>query len=177
MLNGLLDFGGNDGVGFSVGGGAGIAGRTADPAFGRIRADPAGSTPRTSLSPGRGSPTLRAPDQRFGRPRPQVPLLQRRGSRSRRHAAAAGCRSDLSSHSVLASVLVNFGGAEPSAAPPPPPPPPPPPSASAATGGAVQPRAVHRLLRLGQVDITPEASTILNNAVTAYAQLRLRLRS
>jgi outer membrane protein OmpA-like peptidoglycan-associated protein/opacity protein-like surface antigen len=83
----------------------------------------------------------------------------------------------LESHSVLGSILVNFGGRSepaPVAAPPPPPPvtappppppaPPPPPPAPACNTG---PYIV--FFDFDRSDISAEASTILNNAVTAYA--------
>jgi outer membrane protein OmpA-like peptidoglycan-associated protein len=81
---------------------------------------------------------------------------------------------DYSAHSVLASLVYNFGGA-PEPAPvqappppppvtaPPPPPPPPPPQAQCNTGPYIV------FFDFDRSDITAEASTILNNAVTAYA--------
>lgn len=82
------------------------------------------------------------------------------------------------SHSVLASLLVNFGGrSEPEpaqAAPPPPPaytpppppvqaPPPPPPKAVCNTGPYIV------FFDFDRSDITPEAAGVLNNAASAYA--------
>lgn len=87
-------------------------------------------------------------------------------------------RADYSAHSVLASLTYNFGGRPapaPVAAPPPPPPvmapppppapvaPPPPPKAACNTGPYIV------FFDFDRSDISPEASTILNNAVTAYA--------
>lgn len=87
-------------------------------------------------------------------------------------------RADYSAHSVLASLTYNFGGRPaptPVAAPPPPPPvmapppppapvaPPPPPRAACNTGPYIV------FFDFDRSDISPEASTILNNAVTAYA--------
>ncbi|WP_379921215.1 OmpA family protein [Erythrobacter sp. R86502] len=84
--------------------------------------------------------------------------------------------ADYSAHSVLASLTYNFGGrAEPMpvvappapvTAPPPPPPvvaPPPPPRPACNTGPYIV------FFDFDRSDISPEASTILNNAVTAYA--------
>ncbi|MBA4044430.1 MAG: flagellar motor protein MotB [Erythrobacter sp.] len=85
---------------------------------------------------------------------------------------------DYSAHSVLASLVFNFGGAAapapviaapsqpaPVIAPPPPPrpAPPPPPRAQCNTGPFIV------FFDFDRSDITAEASTILNNAVTAYA--------
>lgn len=86
---------------------------------------------------------------------------------------------DYSAHSVLASLVYNFGGAPepmpaPVAAPPPPAPvvappppprpaPPPPPRAQCNTGPYIV------FFDFDRSDITAEASTILNNAITAYA--------
>ena len=85
---------------------------------------------------------------------------------------------DYRAHSVLASVTANFGGrkqqAEPMAPPPPPPvmaPPPPPP----VMAPPPPPRPVCNtgpyivFFDFDRSDISAEASTILNNAVTAYA--------
>jgi OmpA-OmpF porin, OOP family len=83
----------------------------------------------------------------------------------------------LESHSALASLMVNFGGGRqpapaPAAAPPPPPPPPPPPQQAAPppppqTACNTGPYIV--FFEFDRSDLTPEASGILNNAVTAYA--------
>lgn len=85
---------------------------------------------------------------------------------------------DYTAHSVLASLVYNFGGAPapapviaapaqpaPVIAPPPPPrpAPPPPPRAQCNTGPFIV------FFDFDRSDITAEASTILNNAVTAYA--------
>ncbi|HSF11733.1 MAG TPA: OmpA family protein [Erythrobacter sp.] len=86
---------------------------------------------------------------------------------------------DYSAHSVLASLVFNFGGAPapapviaapaqpaPVIAPPPPPrpvAPTPPPAAQCNTGPFIV------FFDFDRSDITTEASTILNNAVTAYA--------
>lgn len=84
---------------------------------------------------------------------------------------------DYRAHSVLASITANFGGRSqpvpvaapppppPVAAPPPPPPapPPPPPRPACNTGPYIV------FFDFDRSDISAEASTILNNAVTAYA--------
>ena len=85
--------------------------------------------------------------------------------------------ADYSSHSILASLVYNFGGKEvlppppppppaPVAAPPPPPPPPappPPPKPACSTGPYIV------FFDFDRSDITAEAGTILNSAITAYA--------
>lgn len=87
---------------------------------------------------------------------------------------------DYSAHSVLASLVFNFGGAPqpapiqapppPMTAPPPPPPPPPPPAppppppqAQCNTGPYIV------FFDFDRSDVSAEAATILNNAITAYA--------
>jgi len=86
--------------------------------------------------------------------------------------------ADYSSHSIMASLVYNFGGkpapepvvmAPPAPAPvvaPPPPPrpaPPPPPKPACSTGPYIV------FFDFDRSDITAEAGTILNNAITAYA--------
>ncbi len=93
-------------------------------------------------------------------------------------ANGAPLRADYSAHSVLASLTLNFGGSpapEPVMAPPPPPPvmappppprpvaPPPPPRVACNTGPFIV------FFDFDRSDITPEAAGILNNAATAYA--------
>jgi OmpA-OmpF porin, OOP family len=93
-------------------------------------------------------------------------------------ANGAPFEADFSSHSVLASLTYNFGGrsepaqvpAPPAPAPvvaPPPPPvvvaPPPPPRPTCNTGPYIV------FFDFDRSDITAEAASILNNAVTAYA--------
>jgi outer membrane protein OmpA-like peptidoglycan-associated protein len=93
-------------------------------------------------------------------------------------ANGAPFEADFSSHSVLASLTYNFGGrsepapvpAPPAPAPvvaPPPPPvvvaPPPPPRPACNTGPYIV------FFDFDRSDITAEAASILNNAVTAYA--------
>ena len=65
---------------------------------------------------------------------------------------------DYNTHSILASVVYNFGGKEVL-----PPPPPPPPKPACSTGPYIV------FFDFDKSDITAEASTILDNAITAYA--------
>lgn len=93
-------------------------------------------------------------------------------------ANGAPIEADFKSHSVLASLTYNFGGSStpapvvapppaPVAAPPPPPPapppPPPPPQAACNTGPFIV------FFDFDRADITAEAAQILNSAITAYA--------
>ncbi len=91
----------------------------------------------------------------------------------------AGLQANYSVHSVLASLIYNFGGRAqpepveaappppPAYTPPPPPPPvqapPPPPQVACNTGPYIV------FFDFDRSDITPEAGNILNNAATAYA--------
>ena len=81
----------------------------------------------------------------------------------------APLNGDIRSHSLLASLVYNFG--EPAAPPPPPPPPPPaepappPPPPPVATPG---PFIV--FFDWNKSDVTPEAASILDNAAAAYQQ-------
>jgi outer membrane protein OmpA-like peptidoglycan-associated protein len=68
-------------------------------------------------------------------------------------------------HTVAVTLAYNVGGAEPPApayAPPPPPPPPPPPVVECNKGPYIV------FFDWDKSDITPEAATVLDNAVTAY---------
>jgi outer membrane protein OmpA-like peptidoglycan-associated protein len=74
------------------------------------------------------------------------------------------------SHSILGGVTYNFG--EPAAPPPPPPaptpPPPPPPPAPVVEAPVCSPGPFIVFFEWDKSDITPEASSILDNAVTQY---------
>lgn len=86
-------------------------------------------------------------------------------------------RANYSAHSVLASLTMNFGGAEqpePVVAPPPPPPvyaPPPPPVVAPPPPPVVQCNTGPYIVffDFDRSDVSPEAAGILNNAVNAYA--------
>lgn len=88
-------------------------------------------------------------------------------------------RANYSAHSVLASLIVNFGGrSEPAPEPAPPPPPPPPMMAPPPPPPAPPPPPPRPVCNSGpfivffdfdRSDISPEASNILNNAATAYS--------
>jgi OmpA-OmpF porin, OOP family len=81
-------------------------------------------------------------------------------------------RGRFRSHSLLGSLIFNFGG-EPAAPPPPPPmaevaPPPPPPPAPEPVARVCTPGPYIVFFDHDKADITPEAASILDNAVTAY---------
>jgi len=170
MVNALADFGGNEGVGFSVGGGLGIAKTKV-----RMGEDDQdwfhgkGSKFAWQLLGEVRVPVSRAVD---------VGLKYRYFNTRLDEDDLVGATNDfkIKTHSIMAALKVNFGGAEPAPPPPPPPPapppppppppappPPPPPPAQQCNSG---PYIV--FFDWDKADITPEAATILNNAVTAY---------
>ncbi len=179
MINALFDLGGDDGLQFFAGGGAGLA-----------RLDFELGVPGTgTLIEGKdttfayqGLAGLRFPVNE------NIDLgVKYRYFRARDFHLSGFANNplelDLESHSVMASLLVNFGGRaqpEPVAAPPPPPPPPPPPMTAPpppAPRPAPPPPPVAAcntgpyivFFDFDRSDISPEAAGILNNAATAYA--------
>lgn len=78
-------------------------------------------------------------------------------------------KGDIRSHSLLASLVYNFGE---SAAPPPPPPPPPPPEPAPPPPPppVATPGPFIVFFDWNKSDITPEAASILDNAAAAYQQ-------
>jgi OmpA-OmpF porin, OOP family len=167
MLNGLLDFGDETGISGFVGGGAGVA---------RVKFSDYRLNNTTAV-------ILDDSDTRFawqgiaGVRAPltdniDVGLKYRFFNVSRlRTVGVTGddFRGRFRSHSLLGSVIFNFG-APPAPPPPPPPPPPadvppppPPPPAVVCTPG---PYIV--FFEWDKSDITPEAASILDNAVSAY---------
>jgi OmpA-OmpF porin, OOP family len=165
MLNGLLDFGDDDGVQGFVGGGVGVA---------RVKFSDYGVGALTLLNDSdtgfayQGIAGIRAPlsdnvdvglKYRFFNA-DKIDMIANTGN-----AISTRFRS----HSILGSLIFNFGEkAEPVAPPPPPAPapepvPPPPPVAAVCTPG---PYIV--FFEWDKSDITPEAGSILDNAVTAY---------
>jgi OmpA-OmpF porin, OOP family len=173
MLNGLLDFGEDDGLQGFIGGGGGVA---------RVKTDYAVNS--NGLSFLNDSDTgfawqavagVRAPissnwdvglKYRFFNA-PGVDLVDANGRAN---------STRLRTHSILGSITYNFGGAPapvpvvaPPAPPPPPleetapPPPPPPPQQAECTPG---PYIV--FFDWDKSDITPDAASILDNAAAAY---------
>jgi OmpA-OmpF porin, OOP family len=168
MLNGLLDFGPDDGLSGFVGGGVGIARVKQD-----VSIDPAGPSFLNDSDTGfawQALAGIRAPlndhwdvgfKYRFFNAN-GVNLIDRIGR---------SVDTKYRSHSILGSLIYNFGekaaptpppvAVAPEAAPPPPAPPAPP--AVVCTPG---PYIV--FFEWDKSDITPEAASILDNAVSAY---------
>lgn len=179
MLNGMLDFGDDDGIQGFVGGGVGMA---------RVKI----SNARVFANSG---PFLDDSDSRlawqlFAGVRQSisdnvditvkyrffnVPDLKYVMNTGTTGATARDVETRYRSHSLLGGITFNFGGAEPPPPPPPPPPveevitPPPPPPAPppppppACVGG---PYVV--FFDWDKDDITPQAAAILDNAASAY---------
>ncbi len=153
MLNGLLDFGPDDGVQGFVGGGAGVA---------RVKYEQYGIAPVTLLD---DSDTVFAWQALAGVRAPlsenvDVSLKYRffnADSVTVQANNGALLDSRFRSHSLLGGVTFNFGE------PTPPPPPPPPPVETVCTPG---PYIV--FFEWDRSDITPEAASILDNAISAY---------
>jgi len=159
MVNALLDLGSDDGLQFFVGGGAGLAHVDMElsvPGIGTLVDD------KDSAFAYQGLAGLRLPLS----DKIDVGVKYRYFRVGNLNVDGFGnnpLEMRLESHSVLASLLVNFGGRsqpepDPVAAPPPPPP-----QAQCNTGPYIV------FFEFDRSDISPEAANILNNAVTAYA--------
>jgi outer membrane protein OmpA-like peptidoglycan-associated protein/opacity protein-like surface antigen len=175
MLNGLFDFGSDDGLQAFAGGGVGVARVDMD---GRVNANGPGVWNDSDtgfawqLLAGVRAPLSSSWDvglkyRYFNAP--EINLIDPLGR---------ALETKLSSHSLLGSITYNFGGEAPPPPPPavtpvappppappapPPPPPPPPPKAACNTGPYIV------FFDFDKSDITSEAAGILNSAVTAYA--------
>jgi outer membrane protein OmpA-like peptidoglycan-associated protein len=175
MLNGLFDFGSDDGFQAFAGGGIGVARVDMD---GRVNANGPGvwNDSDTGLAwqllAGVRAPLSDSWDVGVRYRYFNVPTINLVDPLGR------DLETKMSSHSLLGSITYNFGGAEPPPppvvvppAPPPPPPPPPPrpvappppPKAPCNTGPYIV------FFDFDKSDITPAAANILNSAVTAYA--------
>ncbi len=166
MLNGMLDFGDDDGVNGFVGGGVGVARVKADYALNSVSSFVDDSDTGLAWQAIAG---IRAPlsgnwdvglKYRFFNA-PNVDLVD---------LAGRGVSTRYRSHSILGSLIYNFGetAAPPPPPPPPvapdaPPPPPPPPEVVQCTPG---PYIV--FFEWDKSDITADAASILDNAVSAY---------
>ena len=154
MLNGLFDFGDDDGLQGFVGGGVGVA-RTALDAT--IKASGSGAFDDSDSGLAwQALAGIRAPISDSW----DVGLRYRYFNAQKVNITdtiGRGLEAKLTSHSLLGTLTYNFGG-EPVAPPPPPPPPP-----VACNKG---PYIV--FFDWDRSDITPEAATILDNAVSAY---------
>ncbi len=170
MLNGLLDFGDDDGLQGFAGGGVGVARTDVDAGLfsnGNSALDDSDTGFAWQILAGVRAPLTEAIDvglrYRYFNAE-SVGLIDSLGR---------DFDSSLRTHSLLGTLTYNFGGAPepvvvpppppPPAPPPPPPPPPAPPVVSCNTGPYIV------FFNWDKSDITPEAATILDNAVSAYA--------
>jgi len=172
MLNALLDFGGHDGIGFSIGAGAGHSWAGLD------LSSTASATPYIDDEAHdwawQALAELRVPVNS----RVDVGLKYKYFNTSTMNFTDSRGRStdiDFTTHSGMLSLIYNFGGDAPPppvvvapVVPPPRPPappvaPPPPPRVAPCNTG---PYIV--FFDWDRADITPEAATVLNSAVTAY---------
>ncbi|MFM7028369.1 MAG: OmpA family protein [Chakrabartia sp.] len=170
MLNGLLDFGEDTGLTGYVGGGAGIArtkaAYTIDPTGPKFL-DDAKTGFAWQLIAGIRAPLSSSVDLGFKYrffSQSNVDLVDRIGRAN---------DTRYRSHSLLASLIFNLG--EPAAAPSPPPPPappappPPPPPPPPVAEKICSPGPYIVFFDWDKSDVTSEAASILDNAVTAYA--------
>ncbi|MCW4462213.1 OmpA family protein [Sphingomonas sp. BT-65] len=168
MVNGLLDFGEDDGVQGFIGGGAGVS---------RVKADYALTTNGSFLD---DSDTVFAWQVIAGLRQPisdniDVTLKYRFFNADNVKLVDVTGREfegRFRSHSILGGVTFNFG--EPAAPPPPPPEPAPPPPPPAPTPPPPPPPVPCTpgpyivFFEWDKSDITPEAAGILDNAISAY---------
>ena len=168
MVNGLLDFGDDDGISGFVGGGAGVA-RVKESNYainaGSFLNDSDTRFAYQGLAGVRGKLTDHI-DATF-----KYRFFNVDGIRTI-DALGRAERTRFRSHSLLGGITYNFG--EPPAPPPPPAPamaPPPPPEAPAAPPPApvCTPGAVIVFFDWNKSDITPEAGSLLDGAVSNYA--------
>ena len=158
MVNGMLDFGDDDGLQGFVGGGAGVARVDVAPVFAGPWLDDSDTGFAWQAIAGVRAPLTRNIDvglkYRFFNA-DNLDLVDQRGRE---------VSTRFRSHSILGTLTYNFGGAEPVpvVAPPPPPPPPPLPIVECAPG----PYIVY--FDWDQSNITPEAASTLDNAISAY---------
>ncbi len=165
MLNGLLDFGPDDGIQGFVGGGAGVARVKGKYSLGGQPRFVSDSDTRFAYQ---GLAGVRAPlsdhidatlKYRFFNV-DNVRLLD---------SANRQFEGRFRSHSILGGVTYNFG--EPTPPPPPPvetPPPPPEPTPPPPPEVVCSPGPFIVFFEWDKSDITPEAASILDNAVTSY---------
>jgi outer membrane protein OmpA-like peptidoglycan-associated protein len=164
MLNGMIDIGKDDGLQAFVGGGAGIskarvklADLNSPGSFRGKESDIA-----WQIIAGVRYPVTRNLDVGLKYRYYNAPVIGIATSNG-------GVDFETETHSALVTLTYNFGGAEPPpppapppSAPPPPPPPPPPPQAVCNKGPYIV------FFDWDKANITPEAATILDSAVTAY---------
>ena len=147
MVNGMLDFGDDDGLQGFVGGGAGVARVSVEPVFAGPFIDDSDTGFAWQAIAGVREPLTRSIDvglkYRFFNA-DNIDLVDQTGR---------DVSTRFRSHSILGTLTFNFGGAEP---------PPPPPVC------APGPYIVY--FDWDQSNITPEAASTLDNAISAYNQ-------
>ncbi|PVX29003.1 OmpA family protein [Sphingomonas pokkalii] len=172
MVNGLLDFGDDNGLQGFVGGGAGVS-RVKNNLFVNGTADTVADSDTVfawQALAGVRAPISKKVDvslkYRFFNA-PDVKLVDIGGNQ---------WKGRFRSHSLLVGLTYNFGAPEPVAepAPPPPPPPvaepaPPPPPPPAPEAKVCTPGPYIVFFDWNKADVTPEAASILDNAISNYA--------
>jgi len=157
MLNGLLDFGPDDGLQGFVGGGVGVSrGKLANDLVNDSDTGFAWQAIAGVRYPLTSHVDVSLKYRFFNQDDIKlIPAYTTIGG-----PAGSSVDTKLRTHSVLLGLTYNFGG-EPAA--PPPPPPPPPPVAECSPGPYIV------FFEWDKSDITPDAATILDNAVSAYS--------
>ena len=157
MLNGLLDFGPDDGLQGFVGGGVGVSrGKVASDIVNDSDTGFAWQAIAGVRYPVTNNVDVSLKYRFFNQD--DIGLIPAYASAY--GPAGADVSTKLRTHSLLLGLTYNFGSA-PEAAPPPPPPPPPAPECS--------PGPYIVFFEWNKSDITPDAATILDNAVSAYS--------
>jgi OOP family OmpA-OmpF porin len=166
MLNGLLDFGADDGIQGFVGGGAGVARVSQDLVLANNFVDDSDTSFAWQAIAGVRAPLTESVDvglkYKFFNV-PNVDLISSFGDTY---------EGRYRSHSLLGSLIFNFGAPEPVVAPPPPPaatpaPPPPPPPVPEPVSCNSGPYIV--FFDWDKSNLRPDAATVLDNAVAQYA--------
>jgi OmpA-OmpF porin, OOP family len=169
MVNGLLDFGPNDGLQGYVGGGAGLA-RVKLARYKVVEPSNFLDDSDTNLA-WQALAGVRYPVGQNVDLGLKYRFFNVRNIDTLGRVVADNYKTDVRSHSLLASLIYNFGAAAeaaPEAPPPPPPPapveaaPPPPPPPPAVPGPFII------FFDFDKSNITPEAATILDNAAQAF---------
>jgi len=173
MLNGMLDFGEDDGVSGFIGGGAGIA----RVKFNNVRVFD-NAAPALDDSDTRFAWQVIAGVRQAITPNMDVHLKYRFFNVDDISMVAfngSDTNARYRSHSLLGGLTFNFGAPPPPPppveAPPPPPPPPPPPVEAPPPPPPAQPVGPFIVFfDWDRADITPQAAAILDNAAAAYQQ-------
>jgi outer membrane protein OmpA-like peptidoglycan-associated protein len=167
MLNGLLDFGDDDGIQGFVGGGVGVARVKANYSL-NVRQDFLDDS--DTVFAWQGLAGIRAPLTDHLDATLKYRFFNAENVKLVGNLNNLPYEGRFRSHSILGGVTYNFGSPTPPPPPPPPPapPPPPPPPAEPAPVVTCQPGPFIVFFEWNKSDITPEAASILDNAVTQY---------